>query len=137
MKMIKQTLISLTLVLTCAFGVGALAAQPAGAAPKQPATTGVHCAVLPQSICDQANENTGGEAIWGLLIIILNILTAGIGVAAVIGIIIAAIIYSSAEDKADQVHKAKMMIWNIVLGLVLYIAMYAFLQFIIPGGIFS
>lgn len=103
------------------------------------AAKGVECSVLPQPICDKAGKPSKGDhsAIWYLLIMILNILTAGIGVAAVIGIIVASILYASAEDKADQVHKAKMMIWNIVLGLIMYLAMYVFLQFIIPGGVFS
>lgn len=134
MKHIKQTVITAAMAFTCMLGVGALGSQPAFAA-----STGVKCSVLPQSICDKAGTTSkdGHSAIWYFLILVLNILTAGIGVAAVIGIIIAAILYASAEDKADQVHKAKDMIWNIVLGLVAYFAMYALLQFIIPGGVFS
>jgi len=131
MKMIKQTLISLALVLTGMFGTAALVTQPVGAA------SGVKCSVLPSKICGEANTKTGGNAIWDLLIMVLNILTAGVGVAATIGIIIAALQYSSAENKSDQVHNAKMRIWNIILGLVCYFVMYAFLQFLIPGGLFS
>lgn len=133
MKLLKQTIITTVLALTCMVGAGTLTMQPALAA-----QTGVKCTILPDSICKKAGTTTNGHsAIWYFLILILNIFTAGVGVAAVIGIIIAAILYSSAEDKADQVQKSKMMIWNIVLGLTCYLAMYALLQFIIPGGIFS
>lgn len=131
MKMIKQTFVSLAIVLTGVFGTAALVAQPVGAA------SGTSCAILPASICSNAGQGHGGTAIWNLLLMVLNIMTAGVGVAAVIGVIIAAIQYSSAEEKADQVHSAKMRIWNIILGLVLYLVMYAFLQFLIPGGVFS
>ena len=75
--------------------------------------------------------------IWGMLILVINIMTAGVAVAAIGGFIYASILYATAEDRAAQVTKAKETIFNVILGLVLYALMYALLQFIIPGGIFS
>lgn len=148
MKMIKQTLTK-SLLVVMFIGIASLVViQPpvfaanaigggGGGGGGTTKNSGVKCSVLPQTICDEANTKTGGQAIWDFLIMVLNILTAGVGVAAVIGIIVAALQYSSAEEKADQVHNAKMRIWNIILGLIFYLIMYAFLQFLIPGGIFS
>jgi len=88
--------------------------------------------------CDQDNSgDIESNAIWGLLLIAINILTAGIGLVAVGGIIYAAILYTTAQDKAAQVTKAKEVIFNVILGLVLFALMYAFLQFLIPGGVFQ
>lgn len=77
------------------------------------------------------------SGLWGILITAINILTAGIGIAAVGGIIYGSILYTSAGGNADQVKKAKDIIKNIVIGLVAYALMYSVLNFIIPGGIFT
>lgn len=79
-------------------------------------------------------ENSG---IWGILLLVINILTAGIGVAAVGGLVYAGILYTSAGDSPDGVKKAKTIMINITIGLVTYALMYAGLNFIIPGGLFS
>ena len=69
--------------------------------------------------------------------IALNILTAGVGIIAVGGIVYGAILYTTAEDKADQVKKATDIITNVVIGLVMFGLMYAGLNFIVPGGVFA
>ena len=91
--------------------------------------------------CDKDITNKGKDiennGVWGLLIMALNILTAGVGVAAVGGIVYGSILYTSAGDRSDQVKKGIGVITNVVIGIIAYVGMYAFLQFIIPGGIFS
>jgi hypothetical protein len=77
------------------------------------------------------------EDIWGILELTLTILTAGVGVLAVGGIIYGAILYSSAGDNSGQVQKAKEIIRNVVIGLIVFLGMYTFISFLIPGGIFS
>ena len=77
----------------------------------------------------------GQTAIMGLLIMGINILTAGVGIAAVGGIVWAALLYTTAQDNAGQVSKSKMIITNVVIGIVSYFFMYAILNFIIPGGL--
>lgn len=75
--------------------------------------------------------------IWGLLLMVVNILTAGIGIVAVGGIIYAAILWTTAEDKNAQIVKSKETIFNVVVGLVAFALLYSFLQFLIPGGVFN
>jgi len=62
-------------------------------------------------------------------------LTALVGIAAVLSIIIAGIQYSSSADDPGVVTKAKQRVFNVVLGLLAYIFLVAFLNFLIPGGI--
>jgi hypothetical protein len=45
--------------------------------------------------------------------------------------------YITARANAAQVQKGQDMIINSVIGLFLFIFMYAILQFIIPGGVFQ
>lgn len=79
-------------------------------------------------------ESTG---LWGILILIINILTAGIGIVAVGGIIYASMLYAASGGDAGQVKESKTIIFNIVVGIVAYALMFSFLNFIIPGGLFK
>ena len=71
-----------------------------------------------------------------ILNMILLVVTTGVGIAAVGAIVYAGVLYITARDDAGQVSKAKTMIMNTVIGVVAYILMWAFLQWIIPGGVF-
>lgn len=64
------------------------------------------------------------------------VLTALVGIAAVLSIIIAGIQYSSSADDPGTVTKAKQRIFNTILGLVAYVFLLAFLNYLIPGGVF-
>ena len=69
--------------------------------------------------------------------IVLNIMTAGIGILAVGGIVYGGILYASAGDKAEQTKKAIGVITNVVIGIAAYGLMYVLLNFLIPGGVFN
>ncbi len=86
-----------------------------------------------QGLCDESS--TRGEGIWGILNIIMTILTIGVGAAAIIGIVIAGIIYGTAGGNESKVTQAKQMIFNVVLGLLLYGVLWAVVNFIMPGEI--
>lgn len=75
------------------------------------------------------------DGIWGILAIVLNVLLIGIGVAAVVGIIISGIQYSTSSGDPAQMTKAKNRLVQIIIGLVAFGLMWAFLQWLIPGGI--
>lgn len=76
-----------------------------------------------------------GLDINGILKLVLNILVYGIGVAAVIGVVIAGIMYLTARDSEAQVAAAKKRLYEVVLGLVLWVAMWSLLRWLVPGGI--
>jgi len=108
----------------------------------QSTVTAATCAGVETSIigCTQKggdNASAKDSGIWGLLLLALNILTAGVGIAAVGGVVYAAILYTSASDRADQVKQAKDVLQNVAIGIAAYGGMYLLLNFLIPGGIFS
>lgn len=72
-----------------------------------------------------------------MLLIAINVLTVGIGIVAVGGILYGAILWATAGDNAGQISKSKQTIFNVIIGLVAYALLYPFLQFIIPGGVFN
>lgn len=112
-------------------GAGLMVAQPALADCGGAKTSVINC---DQKAGAKNAEDTG---IWGLLLLILNIMTAGVGILAVGGIVYGAILYTTSSQNADQTKQAKDIIRNVVIGLVTYGAMYLLLNFLIPGGIFK
>lgn len=98
------------------------------------------CTILPKSICDSADKpstSTQDSSIMKLLKMILSILTAGVGIAAVAALVYAGILYGSAGDNASQTSSAKTIITNTVIGIIAYAAMVLFVNFLIPGGVFG
>lgn len=134
--MTKQKITRLVLSLGVIFSVGA-AVLPVSvdAAPTQ------KCGGATTSIISCPQNNTGtspqNNGIWGILLIALNIMTAGIGIAAVGGVVYAAILYTTASDRASQVQQAKDILQNIAIGIGAYAGMYLLLNFLVPGGIFT
>lgn len=105
-----------------------------------PAASAASCGKTQTSIisCPEGSETDAeSSAVWQLLLMALNIMTAGIGILAVGGIVYGSILYTTAADKAEQTKKARGIITNVVIGIVAYGLMYLVLNFLIPGGIFS
>lgn len=65
---------------------------------------------------------------------VINLLSAVVGVVVVIGIIVGAVQFSSSAGDPQKAANGKNHIRNSLLGLLAYLLLYAFLQFIIPGG---
>ena len=75
------------------------------------------------------------DDIKALLTLIVKILSAGVLVAAVAGIIFGAVMYMTAGGSADNTKKGVTIIRDVIIGLVAYGLMYVILNFIIPGGV--
>lgn len=86
------------------------------------------------------NETGGGgieqSGLMGLLRIVINIMAISVGVLAVGALVYAGILYASARDSQEQVQKAKDMMRNTIIGIVLFAGMYSIVQFLVPGGVF-
>jgi hypothetical protein len=126
---IKQTILALVL-LVGAFGL--FIANPSASA--------ATCGGVTTSIinCEQSGgTDTSDTGVWGILLLAINILTAGVGVAAVGGIVYASVLYATSRGSVDQTKKAIVIIQNVVIGIVAYVLMFAFLNYIIPGGLFQ
>lgn len=75
-----------------------------------------------------------GCGVYTILNLVVDILSIGIGIVAVIGIMVAGIQYLTAKSNEEQVRKAKRRIFEIVLGIVAYVLLYAGIQWLLPGG---
>jgi hypothetical protein len=120
---IKQTLIVFALMI----GLGGFFISPIVSAEDAPSSKAVSTSIIP---C-----NDSKDGINCLLKLAINILTAGIGIAAVGGVVYGSILYTTAGGSAEQMKEAKQIIFNVVLGLVAYALMYSVLNYIIPGGL--
>ncbi len=120
---------------TIAIAVGLVAPQAAYAADLQ-------CSILPQNFCKSANNEVKGQpnsknsAVFMILQWVLAILTGGVVIAAIAAFVWAGIMYSSAGGSADMVKKAKDIMTQTVIGLVLFAAIALILTWLIPGGVF-
>jgi hypothetical protein len=70
------------------------------------------------------------------LVIFINVLSALVGIVVVIMITIGGIQYSASRDNPQATAAAKQRILNAILALVAFLFMFAFLQWLVPGGIF-
>jgi hypothetical protein len=127
---IKQTVILLAVVM----GLGSLVVAPAASA--------AECGGVQTSIIS-CNEKGGEDApieqtgVWGILKLVINVMTTGVGILAVGGIVYGSILYTSAGGSSEQTKKAIGIITNVVIGLIAYALMYAITNFLVPGGLFS
>lgn len=84
--------------------------------------------ILPESWC----EGAGGGAIE-ILGLILNILTAGVGVLLTVGLVVSAIRWMTARDNEEQTKQSRRRIINIVIGAATWALLWAALNWLIPG----
>lgn len=85
------------------------------------------------TILIECDTTTGKEAVNEILGIAVRIFMVIVGVVGVIGIVIAGIQYLTARDNEEQVRKAKRRLFHIVIGLAVYVLMFAGLWFFLPG----
>lgn len=130
-----KSLLAIAAVFTFLFGLifSPLAPSAVAADDDGPTCGGVETSII---ACDAGKDSEGG-AIWDILNLVLQILTWGVGIAAVVGIVIAAIVYTTAGGDPAKTKMAKTMIFNIGIGLVLYVLLYAILNFILPNDLGS
>ena len=79
-------------------------------------------------------DNDNGCGVSKIVVFIIETLTYGVGITAVIGISIFGIMYLTAGGDAAKTTKAKKRILEIVVGIALYTVLWAFLNFLLPGG---
>ena len=82
--------------------------------------------------CAERAEH-GGDGVLCIVELVINVMTIGIGVVAVIGIVIAGVQYLTAGGNEEQTRKAKRRILEIVIGLAVYAAIYVILYFLLPN----
>ncbi len=85
--------------------------------------------------CTDPNIEESNCGIIRYLIVIVNALSALVGLVIVGSIIVGGIQYSSAGSDPQKVQAAKNRIRNAIIALLFYLFGYAFLNFLIPGGL--
>ncbi len=86
-------------------------------------TEGEHC----------LKDDQKGSGVIYILNFVLDILTIGIAIIAVIGVVVSGITYLTAGDNENKTRVAKQRIYEIVIGLITYAAVYALLKWLLPG----
>jgi hypothetical protein len=95
--------------------------------------SGLDPAADPSSKCD----NDDCDFIKKFINPAINTLSACFGVIAVISIIIGGINYSTSEGDPQKTSRAKNRIFNTIIAVIAYMFLYAFIQFLVPGGVFE
>lgn len=83
----------------------------------------------------ELTDDCHGSIMFKIVLIFVNVLMAGITVAATIGIIISGAQILTARDNPSQVAAGKKRIIEVIIGLVTFALMYVALNFIVPGGV--
>lgn len=118
--------ITVSVFITTVVITGIMVTQPALAA---------SCAGADTSVISCDGE--GSAALINIVKQVIQILTAGVGVAAVGAVIFGAVLYTTSEGSPDKVKKAREIWTNTVIGLLMFAFMVAITNFIIPGGVFN
>jgi len=120
-----------------------VSAQTIGLGPNPQTTCEIsHGLDIPKSCdnfgCDPANQKNC--IIYNPLLqwirFFINVISSIIIVGAIVMVTLAGIEYSASGDNSQMVQNAKKRITNVLLGLVSYFFLYAFLQWVVPGGVF-
>jgi len=85
--------------------------------------------------CGSSQLNRDNCGIVKYIVIFINLLSALVGVVVTAVIIAGGIQYSTSSGDPSKVQAAKKRIFNGVLSLALFIFTYAFLQWVVPGGV--
>ena len=78
------------------------------------------------------HTDDGKKGIEQVLSITVDIMTAGIAILAVIGIVISGVQYLTAGGNEEKLKKSKRRIFEIVIGLAAYVIVYALLKWLLP-----
>lgn len=136
---LKQKVSVMVAAALAVLSIGTMAA-PMAAADCGTGDAAIKTSIIGGDICkgiDNKSPDAQNNGVWKLLILVLNIMTAGVGVLGVAGIVYGSVLYTTAADKAEQTKKAIGIITNVVIGIIAYGLMYLVLNFLIPGGIFT
>src|SRR4030095_1308883 len=86
--------------------------------------------------CKSPTVTSSNCGIVGYLVRFINILSAVVGVVVVIMVAVGGVQYTMSKDDPQATAEAKRRIRNALLALVFYVFTFAFLQWLVPGGIF-
>lgn len=83
------------------------------------------------------NGKTSNVTIRDLAVEVIRFLSIGVGIAVVGGIAAGGVMYSTSQGNPAGAQKGITIITNAIVGLILYLLMFALMQFLVPGGVLS
>lgn len=81
--------------------------------------------------------NKFANPVYDFAFSIIRFLSAGVGVAVVIAIILSGIKYTTAEGNPEATMQAKSNMQAALIALIFYIFIFAIVQYLVPGGVFN
>ena len=78
-----------------------------------------------------------GCGVYSILSLVIDMLSIGIAILALIGIALTGVKYLMAKGDIEQAKNAKHRLYQIIVGLVAYVLLYAGVQWLLPGGHFN
>lgn len=127
-KLITLAFLLLTIVITAQLSLGS-SSQLAFA---QSSTSSANSA---SPTCPYSSTVQGNCIVTNYIKPAIEFLSAGVGVVIIAMIIVGAIQYSTSGGNPQGEADAKKKIFNALLALLVFIFIYAFLNFIVPGGV--
>lgn len=82
------------------------------------------------------DDGSGTTGICHVLDLVVQIMTVGIGILGVIGIVITGIQYLTAGGSEEKTRKSKRRMLELVIGLALYVSLASVVAWLNPGGLF-
>ena len=64
-------------------------------------------------------------------------MAGGVGAAVIIGIIFGGFMYMTSDGEEAKAKQGRQVIANSIIGAVLFLFMFAAVQFLVPGGVFN
>lgn len=125
----KKIILSILAIFTC--GVICTAPAFAECSEDQLKNGCVNTAILGENGC--SCDNGKGDSIIAILTLVVDIMTIGVGILGVIGIVWTGIQYLTAAGDEAKVRKSKQRMLEIVIGLAVYVVIYALLKWLLPG----
>ena len=92
-----------------------------------------NCIVAASDVGDVGED---GQKIYDRLLQAINVVSGIVGLIVVISIIIGGIQYTTAGGDPQKVAAAKGRVFNSIFAFLAYLFLYAFLQYLVPGGVF-
>ena len=84
------------------------------------------------------NCSEGGDgSVYHVVVLIIDILSIGIGILGLIGVLTFGIMYLTAGTDASKAAKARRRFFEVLIGLALYASLYGIAKWLLPGGTFN
>ena len=90
--------------------------------------------IVETNLFGNIKDDGTGCGVFTVLNLVVDILSMGVGVLGVIGIVLVGIQYLTAKGNVDQVERSKKRLYAIIIGIAVYALLYSGVQWLMPGG---